>query len=62
MKKREAQITEQELQQAIHAFLDEGGLIAQLPEEVEPLRLLVGAKYATYENPLDFAYREAYSA
>ncbi len=46
-------ITEEEIQQALRVFQDEGGLIKVLPNEVVPPFLLVGKKYGRFENVME---------
>ncbi len=48
-------ISEEEIQQAIKKFQEEGGLIRTLPAEVVPAHTLVGAKWGVYENVGDAA-------
>ena len=48
-----APITDEEIQQALRKFLKEGGLIKNLPDEVVPRNLMVGAKWGMFEPVLE---------
>ena len=52
--KGKSQISEDDVQRAIRKFLQEGGLIKRLPDEVTPRSVLVGAKWGMYEPVLEF--------
>ncbi len=43
-------ITEEDVQKALQKFVKEGGLIKKLPDEVVSKNVLVGAKFAIYEQ------------
>ena len=47
------EISETELRDAILHFKARGGLIKKLPEQPNPVRNLVGAKWAIYETVSD---------
>ena len=49
MKKKQISITDQEIQQALKKFHDQGGLIKKLPDEVVPSHNMVGGRWAQYE-------------
>ena len=49
-KKQAAPITEADIQKALKKFMDEGGLIQKLPDEVVPQRRQVGDKWSAYEG------------
>ncbi len=46
-------ITEEEVQKALQKFVRGGGLIKNLPDEVAPRNLLVGAKWGMYEPVME---------
>lgn len=52
--KRKSQISEEDVHRAIRKFLQAGGLIRRLPDEVTPRTVLVGAKWGMYEPVLEF--------
>ena len=43
-------ITEEDVQKALRKFVKEGGLIKKLPDEMVSKNVLVGAKFAIYEQ------------
>ena len=49
MKRKKNVVSQDELSSAINNFLNQGGLIKQLPDEVAPRSTLVGSKFAAYE-------------
>jgi hypothetical protein len=57
--KREAHITQQQLQVAIERFIEEGGLVKKLPPEVVPRALLVGSEHGRFEPVSYYAHAEA---
>jgi hypothetical protein len=57
--KREAHITQQQLQVAIERFIEEGGLVKKLPPEVVPQALLVGSEHGRFEPVSYYAHAEA---
>lgn len=48
-------ITEEDVQKALNKFVKDGGLIRQLPDQVTPRNLLVGARWGVYEVVSDTA-------
>ena len=54
--KKEARISEKQILEAIQRFQSRGGLIKQLPPEVIPSPLLVGARHGRFE-PLNYYLR-----
>lgn len=48
-------ITEEDVQKALNKFVKDGGLIRQLPDQVAPRNLLVGARWGVYEVVSDTA-------
>ncbi len=52
MKTNRKEITQEELQRAIRAFQERGGLIRRLPDEIVPPAILVGARWGAYEEVL----------
>lgn len=48
-------ITEEDVQKALKKFVNDGGLIKQLPDQVTPRNTLVGARWGIYEIVSDTA-------
>ena len=48
-------ITEEDVQNALHKFVKDGGLIKHLPDQVTPGNTLVGARWGVYEVVSDTA-------
>ena len=46
---KKVQIREEDIQKALKKFQESGGLIKRLPDQINPNRSLVGAKYGVYE-------------
>ncbi len=53
MAAKKLQIQEADLQEAIRRFQARGGLIQKLPDQPDPVRNLVGAKWGIYEPVFD---------
>lgn len=53
MKKNIKTITEQDVQKALKKFVDKGGLIKKLPDEVVPKSVMVGSRWGMYEQVID---------
>ena len=49
MKEKKNSITEEDVQNALKKFIQDGGLIKQLPDQITPRNTLVGARWGTYE-------------
>ena len=47
--KNKMSTTEEDVQQALKKFVNDGGLIKQLPDQVTPTNTLVGARWGVYE-------------
>ena len=54
MKKKQL-VTEEDVQLAIQKFVRDGGLIQQLPDQVAPRNLMVGARWGIYEPVMETA-------
>ena len=46
-------ITEKDIRNALRQFMEEGGLIRKLPDEVSPRVAMVGINHGMYENPVE---------
>jgi len=46
-------ITEEEIRKALQQFMEEGGLIRKLPDEIVPRLAVVGIHHGMYENPVE---------
>ncbi len=53
MAAKKLQIEEADIQEAIRRFQARGGLIKKLPDQPDPVRNLVGAKWGIYEPVFD---------
>ena len=53
MARKAIQITESDLKDAIRRFQAAGGLINKLPDQPEPMRNLVGARWGMYEPVME---------
>lgn len=49
MKKKKILISEEDVQRALNKFINGGGLIKQLPDQIAPRNTLVGARWGAYE-------------
>ena len=47
--KNKRSITEEDIHRALKKFVNDGGLIKQLPDQVAPRNNLVGARWGVYE-------------
>ena len=54
--KKTTHLSERQIQEAIRRFQTRGGLIKQLPPEVIPRSLLVGARHGRFE-PINYYLR-----
>lgn len=55
MKKKKILISEEDVQRALNKFINGGGLIKQLPDQIAPRNTLVGARWGVYEIVSDTA-------
>lgn len=53
MSAKRTEISHADVRDAIRRFHERGGLIKQLPAQPDPIRNLVGAKWAAYETVID---------
>ena len=51
--KKTIAITEEDVQKALQKFLNNGGLIKHLPDEITPRNILVGAKFGMFEPVIE---------
>lgn len=52
-KEKQQKVSEAEVQHAIQKFLEQGGLIKRLPDEVTPANSKVGGRHAAYESVVE---------
>ena len=50
MNKKEITIREEDIRKSINRFMEDGGLIRKLPDEIVPPNLLIGSEYGMFEN------------
>ena len=50
MNKKELIIREEDIRKSIKRFMEDGGLIKKLPDEIVPPNLLIGSEYGMFEN------------
>ncbi|MDH4248082.1 MAG: hypothetical protein OEW39_09710 [Deltaproteobacteria bacterium] len=46
-------ITEEEIRKALWIFMEEGGFIRKLPDEISPRIAMVGINHGMFENPIE---------
>lgn len=55
--RKQVTITHEDVQHAMRKFLDQGGLVKRLPDEVTPRGGRVGVQHAVYEDVVEgFSY------
>ncbi len=53
MKRNTNTITHDQVKEALKRFQQDGGLLKRLPDQVTPVRQLVGGKWASLESLID---------
>lgn len=46
-------ITQEQIQEAVKAFQKDGGLTKHLPDQITPVRQLIGGKWASLESLIE---------